>query len=823
VKTATPNAAPADSGRNSVAEVPAIPDHELLRCIGRGSYGEVWLARNVLGSYRAVKVIYRRNFEHDRPYEREFEGIQKFEPISRSHESQVDILHVGRNDEAGYFYYVMELADDADSSAPVAAEVTRLTSKSGDCALPTETDRNLLTSAATYQPHTLKLDLHRRAHLPVDECVRIGLALTTALENLHGHELVHRDIKPSNIIFVNGVPKLADIGLVASMDATMSFVGTSGFLPPEGPGTPQSDIYSLGKVLYEMCMGRDRQDFPKLPAALADSADGQRLLELNTVILKACHHDPQQRYESARAMAAELELLRGGESVRSRRAVERRCALARKSFVAAAVIALVATGMVLLLNRFSDSTIQLINGVPEINSVAVLPFVNQDNERPHKYLAQIIGDETMNALTNCAGLRVVPRSTVLAFRPITNDLRQIGKHLGVQTVLAGSMKKTSNQLYFTARIINVTDSTELWSKVYDGYRRSTNILDITKDIASNVAHVLKVPLPESASRQMETSFIPKLAAYRLYSQAITNWRNNSDGINATIELLNRAILEDPNFAEPYADLADCYLQGADWLLPPKQAMTEAKKNAQHAVELDDSLWVAHLALGRLFLANELDFNKAKAAYERAIEAFPTDGRVYGDYALALSGLGRFNEAEQILKRGDAADPENHNLLGAWGDRYYHERDFEDSIRASLRMLALYSNSAAGLLILARAQERLGRYEDALATAQRMMQVDTSPDFVAFLGMIQARLGHREEADKALRDVRATLQARRTSPIFAAIIPLALGQTNQAIEDLQRAVDEYPQRALALKRDPFWDELRGDSRFQALLKKVSIPE
>src|SRR2546426_5616831 len=157
---------------------PSIPDHELLRCIGGGSYGEVWLARNVLGDYRAVKVIYRDRFEHDRPYDREFEGIQKFEPISRLHESQVDILHVGRNDPAGYFYYVMELADDA--SNPVAAEVTRLISKS-------EIEQSLLTSAATYQPRTLKLDLYRHGRLPVDKCVRIGLALTTALEHLHVH------------------------------------------------------------------------------------------------------------------------------------------------------------------------------------------------------------------------------------------------------------------------------------------------------------------------------------------------------------------------------------------------------------------------------------------------------------------------------------------------------------------------------------------------------------------------------------------------------------------------------------------------------------
>src|SRR5436309_7850493 len=110
LSTPSPSRGPADI---IPAQPPRIPDHQLLRCIGRGAYGEVWLARSVLGEYRAVKVVYRKNFEHERPYEREFQGIQKFEPISRTDESQVDVLHVGRDEQAGYFYYVMELADDA--------------------------------------------------------------------------------------------------------------------------------------------------------------------------------------------------------------------------------------------------------------------------------------------------------------------------------------------------------------------------------------------------------------------------------------------------------------------------------------------------------------------------------------------------------------------------------------------------------------------------------------------------------------------------------------------------------------------------------------
>src|SRR2546423_3310114 len=316
------------------AEPPRIPDHELLRCIGRGSYGEVWLARSVLGEYRAVKVVYRKNFEHERPYEREFQGIQKFEPISRTDESQVDVLHVGRDEQAGYFYYVMELADDASDTARMLDDSPTKKSTAAPALDPLR-----------YVPHTLKHDLYRQTRLPVEQCIKIGLALTQALQHLHGNGLVHRDIKPSNIIFIKRAPKLADIGLVASMDATMSFVGTAGFLPPEGPGTPQADIYSLGKVLYEMCMGHDRQEFPKLPADLNQFEDSKRLLELNAVILKACHTSPSERYQSAEEMGAELALLQRGESVKQRRTVQRRWNVAKKAAIGAFVVALLLSAL----------------------------------------------------------------------------------------------------------------------------------------------------------------------------------------------------------------------------------------------------------------------------------------------------------------------------------------------------------------------------------------------------------------------------------------------------------------------------------------------
>jgi WD40 repeat protein len=314
--TATPSATGVGA---SAAELPGIdvPDHTLVRRIGKGSYGEVWLGRNALGTWRAVKIVRRSAFDADRPYEREFAGIQRFEPISRSHESQLNILQVGRVEDG--FYYVMELADDMGHGRHIDAD--------------------------TYTPHDLRSEIHLHGRLPVARCLRLGLALTTALEHLHRNGLVHRDIKPSNIVFVNGIPKLADIGLVAQAEATLSFVGTEGFVPPEGPGTAQADIYSLGKVLYELSTGHDRHQFPELPTHLESPDERELLGELNEVLLKACQRNPAERYQSAAEMHADLALLESGRSVVRMRGMERRLRLvARGGALVTALTAVVSLG-----------------------------------------------------------------------------------------------------------------------------------------------------------------------------------------------------------------------------------------------------------------------------------------------------------------------------------------------------------------------------------------------------------------------------------------------------------------------------------------------
>ncbi len=315
------NTSPGRSGskiRNRLA------DHRLIRLIGRGSYGEVWLAQNLTGALRAVKVVWREAFQDARPYDREFEGIQRFEPVSRRHEGLVEVLHVGKDTEADCFFYIMELADDAATSAPLTAD-------------------ELDARAESYRPQTLREILKARARLPVSECLEIAVRLASALVRLHQQGLVHRDIKPSNVIFVGNHPKLADIGLVTGMDEARSFVGTEGFVPPEGPGTARADIFGFGKLLYEMATGMDRNEFPRLPIGTSSSSTEVLMFaELNEVLVRACDPEPSRRYASAEELRRDLLFLQGGKSVRELRGLERRARAARKVSVAAAAIAVLA-------------------------------------------------------------------------------------------------------------------------------------------------------------------------------------------------------------------------------------------------------------------------------------------------------------------------------------------------------------------------------------------------------------------------------------------------------------------------------------------------
>jgi CHASE2 domain-containing sensor protein len=273
--------------------LPETPGYELVHPpFAEGAYGKVWLAKNKTGQWRALKVVYLAKLNNDLdPYEREFTGIQKYQPISDRHPGLLRVEYVSPKQKTGYFYYVMELAD---SHEPDWQRV------------PT-----------VYQPRDLVSEraLLPGRRLPVKECVRIGIILCEALEFLHQQGLTHRDIKPQNIVYVNGQPKLADLGLITDvrpLGHEGTLVGTPGFMPPapERPGTISADIYALGMVLYVLCTGRGAALFPEVATTLVSSdKPAEEFLPLNGVILTACQPQPADRYTTAMEMHAALKAL----------------------------------------------------------------------------------------------------------------------------------------------------------------------------------------------------------------------------------------------------------------------------------------------------------------------------------------------------------------------------------------------------------------------------------------------------------------------------------------------------------------------------------
>ncbi len=274
--------------------LPTIPGYVLLSPIGRGAYGEVFLAEDAAGRRVALKVVSPRPELTDKMLQRELGGLKRFLAVAESDPHLVRIQELIENLPCGGFAYAMELADSVHGHG-----------------------------LADYVPLTLRHRLKTVGRLPVEETLRIAIGLCAALEHLHRQGLVHRDVKPANVIFVHGQPKLADLGLVSGESDSTSSVGTQGYHAPEGARGPKADLFSLGKVLYEMATGCDRQDFPELPPEFPTFEDSWRLLGMNPVFAKACAANPARRYANAGQFRRDLLLLQSGGSLYRRLWIKR--------------------------------------------------------------------------------------------------------------------------------------------------------------------------------------------------------------------------------------------------------------------------------------------------------------------------------------------------------------------------------------------------------------------------------------------------------------------------------------------------------------------
>lgn len=516
--SSTPGPSPGPAGIGAPAR-PSIPDYELVRVVGRGSYGDVWLARGVTGGWRAIKVVWRDRFADAEPFEREFRGLKEFAEVSLGESSQMALLHVGRNDAAGFFYYAMELADDAEQGRRI--------------------------DPATYVPLTLAELRLRRGRIAADECARFGVELARVLATLHRRGLVHRDVKPSNVILVSGVPKLADVGLVAPSSSARTFVGTEGYVPPEGPGAPSADVFALGKVLYELSTGHDRQEFPKLPHDLARLPDRAALLELNEILLRACGPASAGRYRDGAAILADLTALHGGVSLRTRRVLTG----AGRAVAILVVATALGWGGWRWYSHRGPAPVPTAAGISP-RSLAVLPLANATGDAAQGDYAVGLSDEILHALERERELRVAGSWASLSFRDTKLPAMEIARRLHVAQLVEGSLERVGSRLRLQVRLTRGLDGASESLGPFE--REAAEVFALEDDVARAVAQktlqrVTQRALP-IATRNAE-AYAEFLRGRALQVRGMRYWVEAANRFRHATEL-------DPQFAAAWARLAD---------------------------------------------------------------------------------------------------------------------------------------------------------------------------------------------------------------------------------------------------------------------------
>lgn len=609
---------------------PRIPDYELLRRIGQGGYGEVWLARGLTGILRAVKIVWRDRFADAEPFEREFHGVK--ESMAISHEAgQLALHHVGQDERAGFFYYVMELADDATKGRAI--------------------------EPAQYVPLTLKELKAQRGRLPAAEGVAIGAEVARSLAALHARGLVHRDIKPSNIVLVNGAPKLADIGLVSASADARTMVGTQGYLPPEGPGAPAADVYALGKVLYELATGLDRDEFPRLPERSGDAAEQRAFFGLNEIILRACEPHAGQRYRDAGAMRADLEALHQGRA--PRRVRGRRATLAL-----AAVLVLVAGGAAWFRGHPGKSATAAPPAAAAARLIAVLPLENLSPDPNDAFFADGVHEELLTDLANLKDLRVISRTSVMPYRGTKKKIGEIARELGVSYVVEGSVRRAGNRVRVTGQLINAATDEPVWARSYD--RELQDIFAVQSELAREIAGALDGALSPAETAGLAAAPTRNLEAYECLQRARVLDRSNvneHDMREKILPLLERAVALDPDYAEAWAELCEHHLMfyGNDHTA---SRLAEAKAALDRAERLAPDSY-AVLTAGSDFGAVAGDRAMVNARRQRIIALFPNRAESHLMRALDASYAARWPDARAEYLAALQLDPRNPDVLESY--------------------------------------------------------------------------------------------------------------------------------------------------------------
>jgi TolB-like protein/DNA-binding winged helix-turn-helix (wHTH) protein len=457
--------------------------------------------------------------------------------------------------------------------------------------------------------------------------------------------------------------------------------------------------------------------------------------------------------------------------------------------------------------------------------LAVLPFENITGDTGQEYFSDGLTEEMIAQLGRLdpQHIRVIARTSVMRYKQDHAQLEKVGRELGVQYVLEGTVRHDADKVRISVQLIQMKDQTNIWSHQYD--RELSNLLALQSEIAQEIVSEIRVTLGEP--KRIESAVAPPLGpqgveTYELYLKGRYFWNKRTlSGFQKAIEYFQQAINKDPLNARAYAGLADSYALMSGYAgIPFKEQVPKAHAAARRAIELNERLPEAHTSMAVVAQNFDWDWATAEQEYRRAIELDPNYSTAHHWYAEFLALMGRFDEAFVEIERARQLDPLSLIIAADHGVILYYARQYDRAIeqfRAVQEMDPHFPRAA--LLYVAYAQKRM--YAESLAGLKEWP--GRSPWIWADLAYVYDRSGHPKEAQHAFRELQKMDRIQQMDPLVFVLASIGMNEMDQAIRYLEKAYDEHSEALNALKVDPLYDPLRVDPRFKEIMRKMRFPE